>query len=75
MRQRKIPWLRVLFTGVTVAVLATPASYFLALTVSPTLRPDGHRVMPIGQVGFALLSGAVLALISAVLVARVGQMK
>ena len=65
----RTPWLRVLLTGLIVALAATPAAYFLAITVNPTLKPDGHRVMPIPQVGFALLVGPLLGLVAAVLVA------
>jgi hypothetical protein len=65
----RIRWLRVLLTGLIVALAATPAAYHLALIVRPTLTPDGHRVMPIPHVAFALLVGPLLGLLAAVLVA------
>jgi hypothetical protein len=50
------------------AAIAIPSVYFLAVTISPPVTSDGHHVMPIGQAGIALISGAVLAVIAAVLV-------
>jgi hypothetical protein len=71
--RRRIPWFRALLIGVGVGLLATPASYVVALTVSPTLTPDGHRVMPIAHVGFALVFGAIASVFAAVCVARAGR--
>ena len=62
-------WLRALLTGLIVALGATPATYLIGVTVSPPVTADGHRVMPIAQVGFALLVGPLLGIVTGVLVA------
>ncbi len=59
----------VLTSALVVGAFATPAAYFVAVNVSPPLT-DGHRVMPLGQVAIAVISGTLLAVLTAVLVAR-----
>jgi hypothetical protein len=58
-------------SALVVGAFATPAAYFVAVSISPPMT-DGHRVMPLGQVAIAVISGALLAVITAVLVARRG---
>jgi hypothetical protein len=62
----------VLMSAVVAAAVAIPAAYFVAVSVSPPVTSDGHRVMPLGQVAVAVFSGTLLAVLAAVLVARRG---
>lgn len=73
MSRRRIPWLRVAITGILVALLAPPALYLLALHVRPPITAQGHHVMPLAQVGFAVLFGGVLSVVAATLVGLVGR--
>jgi len=50
---------RALLAFVVVGGAALPVLYMLAITVVPNRTPDGHPVMPIGQVGFAILGAPV----------------
>lgn len=63
----------VLLSGLVVAALAMPVIYSIAVTTSPPFTSDGHRVMPIGQVGVALIGGILLGIVAAVLVAQRGS--
>jgi membrane protein implicated in regulation of membrane protease activity len=65
----KLPIL-VLVAGLGVAAFAIPAVYLLALAICPPWTGDGHRVMPIAQVGVASIAGVLLGVVAAVLVAR-----
>jgi hypothetical protein len=49
-------WLRTVFAFVVVGGASWPLVYFVAMTVVPPRTPDGHPVMPIGQVFFATLA-------------------
>jgi hypothetical protein len=53
--------LRGLVAAVAGGLVATPVAYEVALAVSPNRTSDGHPTMPIGQVAFALLAGAGIA--------------
>jgi hypothetical protein len=57
-------YLRALLAVVLVGGVALPLLHFVALTVHPPRTPDGHPVMPIGQVGFAILFAPVLGAIA-----------
>jgi hypothetical protein len=60
-----------LFAFVVVGVLSVPLLYEVAILVSPPLAADGfHRVMPIGQVLFALAFAPVTGGIAAWIAGR-----
>ena len=62
---------RALAAFVVVGAIALPLLYLLAITIVPARTSDGqHAVMPIGQVGFAILVAPVLAAIVAYRVGR-----
>jgi O-antigen/teichoic acid export membrane protein len=44
--------------------------YLLAITVSPARTTDGHPVMPMGQVAFAIFFAPILGVIIGYLVGR-----
>ncbi len=67
---RRRAWLRVAAIGLAATALAIPAVYWLAVTVSPPLTPEGHRVMPLAQLGAAIVVGPLLGLVAGVLAAR-----
>ncbi|MBL9107365.1 MAG: hypothetical protein JNL82_41125 [Myxococcales bacterium] len=61
--------LRVL--AVCLVFLATaPLLYAIAITLYPARTPDGHGLMPIGQVAFAVLGAFVASVIAVVLMLR-----
>jgi hypothetical protein len=54
---------------VTIA-LALPLLYAIAIVVAPSRTADGHPVMPIGQVAFAIVVAPLVAMVAAYLAAR-----
>lgn len=61
---------RALFAFVIVGGLSFPLLYELAILVHPAVTSDGlHRVMPIGQVAFAMIFAPVAGSIAAWLAA------
>jgi len=68
-REQRSP-ARAVLVGIAVTVLAVPGAYLLALCVHPPVTSDGHHVMPIAQVGMALLIGPLLGVSAGVLTAR-----
>ncbi|MBK6694194.1 MAG: hypothetical protein IPG50_18605 [Myxococcales bacterium] len=55
---------------VLVTAVAIPVAYFAALLVVPNRTAEGHGLMPIGQVAFAMAVGPVLGAAAAYLLAR-----
>jgi hypothetical protein len=47
--------LRALAAFAIVTALTIPAVYWFAITIWPPVTSDGHPVMPIGQLGFAIV--------------------
>jgi hypothetical protein len=67
---RRLAWLPVTAVALAATVLAIPGVYWLAVTVSPPLTPDGRHVMPLAQLGVAIVAGPLLGLVAGVLAAR-----
>ena len=63
-------WGLTLLAFVVAGTLALPALYWLAILVSPPVTSDGHPVMPIGQVAFAIVLAPVLGAIVAYFAGR-----
>jgi hypothetical protein len=55
-------YLKALVIFIVVTAVATPAIYALAILVAPARTADGHPVMPIGQVGIAMVLGPILGI-------------
>ena len=66
---------RALLAFVLVTSAAVPFIYWIAVTLAPPITPDGHRVMPIGQVGMALMVGPLLGLLAGLLAGQRGRLK
>jgi len=61
---------RGLLAFVVAGALAFPTLYWIAITIAPNRTSDGHPVMPMGQVAFALVFSPVAAAIAAYFAAR-----
>jgi hypothetical protein len=57
-------WLRTLLAFVVVGGASWPLLYLVAVTVVPPRTPDGHPVMPIGQVFFATLASPLVGAVA-----------
>jgi hypothetical protein len=60
---REAAWIVRLILGAQVLVGVLVLTLWAAVTLWPPYTPEGYAVMPTGQVGLALLAGAVVTLI------------
>jgi hypothetical protein len=64
---------RAIFAFLIVGAIAAPLLYQLGITVAPARTPDGHVLMPIGQVFFAIAAATVIGGVGGYLFGRRGR--